>query len=984
MFDFGNANEKQIEAITTTKGPVLITAGPGTGKTSTLTYRTLYLIEECKVNAESILIATFTDKAARELITRITKEASERDIKFNINDMYIGTFHSICLRIIKENLEYTRFRHNYRLLDEFEQKYIVFQNMEKFRAIEGINKVFPYKNENKAREIENKWGVAKQICGYTSKLTEELVRAEDLMADEDEGISAIGKILACYQDILKKDNMIDFAGIQTECYRLLTENPEVLDKMREKIQYLMIDEYQDTNYIQEQLVFLFGKKDEKDEKYTKDTNICVVGDDDQSLYRFRGATVRNILEFQKKFHEGECRKISLEKNYRSNAAIIDFYNKWMETTKSTEEGQEFAFSWERGRDKFRHEKKIVPDEKKKNDYKAVMKLSGETEDEWHQKVVEFLKNLKKLGKITDYNQIVFLFERVRKSAAGKLADALEASEIQVYSPRSRMFFKREEIMLAIGCLLIMFSEYKGYRGKNTVFYRYYRNCIKKVKALDDAALKEFIEKINPAGYSYSALLYMLFQFKTFGDLLNIELTACVVDVRPARNLAVLTNIIATYEYLHDVEKAGSGDTERLFDEYLKLLYQVGINEYEDEAEYAPSGCVSFMTIHQAKGMEFPVVFVDSLGRGPKKKTEEAEKADDDKEQEEKINWIRKIEEAGYYRRPPYEPYDQIKYFDIWRKYYTAFSRAQDLLVLTCYEKKSNGEKNAPGGYFKKLYNSLPDEFDNNINFADTKKTDLKDIFSFTSHIAVYDGCPLQYKFYKELGFKSVKHGNTAATAFGTLVHETIEDIHREILRKRKEKEKITKEDITEKNIVGWLNSNYSSLLQSDKNVYLSKEELEDALKHVLRYVARMEGKWDTIQQAEVDVILAEKDKPYIIEGKIDLVKGENDTVEIVDFKTSDNKPAKGSDSYKKYKKQLQLYAHLVEEKQGQRVSRMHLHYTVEEGDPLITFEYMDEDVQKTIDEFDATARKIMAKDFPKPETFSRRCEKCDFRLYCWK
>lgn len=120
MFDFGNANDGQRKAISAAEGPVLITAGPGTGKTYTLVQRTIYLIEECNVKPESIFVATFTEKAAKELITRITNELSNRGIAANINEMYIGTFHSLCLRILKEHLEYTRLRRNYRLLDAFD------------------------------------------------------------------------------------------------------------------------------------------------------------------------------------------------------------------------------------------------------------------------------------------------------------------------------------------------------------------------------------------------------------------------------------------------------------------------------------------------------------------------------------------------------------------------------------------------------------------------------------------------------------------------------------------------------------------------------------------------------------------------------------------------------------------------------------------------------------------------------------------------
>lgn len=138
MFDFGNANAAQREAISAADGPVLITAGPGTGKTYTLVQRAIFLIQEKSIQPEQIFIATFTEKAAKELITRITNELAVRNISANVNEMYVGTFHSLCLRIIKENLEHTRLKRNYRLLDTFDQKYLVFRNMHRFKNIEGI------------------------------------------------------------------------------------------------------------------------------------------------------------------------------------------------------------------------------------------------------------------------------------------------------------------------------------------------------------------------------------------------------------------------------------------------------------------------------------------------------------------------------------------------------------------------------------------------------------------------------------------------------------------------------------------------------------------------------------------------------------------------------------------------------------------------------------------------------------------------------
>lgn len=144
-FDFGNANEAQRIAISTTDGPLLIIAGPGTGKTYTLVKRIVYLITEKDVLPEEIMIATFTEKAAKELITRITNELYAIGVSVNLNEMYIGTFHSICLRILKDHLEYTRIKKNYRMLDNFDQQYMVFQKINRFRTLPYFDVIFDKK-----------------------------------------------------------------------------------------------------------------------------------------------------------------------------------------------------------------------------------------------------------------------------------------------------------------------------------------------------------------------------------------------------------------------------------------------------------------------------------------------------------------------------------------------------------------------------------------------------------------------------------------------------------------------------------------------------------------------------------------------------------------------------------------------------------------------------------------------------------------------
>lgn len=966
-FDFGNANQAQKEAIQSTEGPLLIIAGPGTGKTFTLVKRIVYLIKEKGVKPEEIMVATFTEKAAKELVTRITNELLEIGEAVNVNEMYVGTFHSICLRIIKEHLEYTRIKKNYRMLDQFDQKYMIFQHINNLRTL-------PYYEDLFARNT-GVWKQSGQIAMYVSNLLEELVDTNEMLEDNDPQILAIANIMDEYQKILEEENLIDFTSIQTEAYKLLVNNPEILEEIQNQIKYIMVDEYQDTNYIQEKIVFLLAGEKQ---------NICVVGDDDQGLYRFRGATIRNILEFPHNFENGKCKQVNLIVNYRSEKQIIDFYNEWMQETED--------FSWRN----FRYPKQIVPGKKDYSEGTTVLKCSANNDiDNWCDRVYEFITDLEKQGVIKNYNQVAFLCKSVKNDKVLRLIRFLEANKIPVYSPRSEMFFERKEIRELIGMLIMCFPNYylrlktdsfaitsDNYRE----YYQFYRErCVKPAMMLlqENKELKNWYENIlrehssltKNTDYAFTGLLYQLLQFEPFKSYVGIDIGGGVIDERTARNISILSSVLGKYEYLHRVDVFSAQNivnaAERFFNMYLKFLYDGGITEYEDDSEYAPSGCVSFMTIHQSKGMEFPIVLVDSLYQRP---TAESE------------GLIGRVE-AKYFHRPVFEDHADIKFFDFWRLYYTAFSRAQNLLVLTCNE--CGGSWRTPSRYFLNSYNQLMDysRVDlSNVVLDEVKPVNLKQTFSFTSHIEVYETCSLQYKFFKELGFTQVRVG---ATLFGTLVHETIEDIHRAAMRHEED-------TITPENVRQWLDTNYDTLSRSEHS-YLGQGQVDAAYNQVQAYVDRMnsgkgllpggegtESLWHHIQDAEVDVSLVKQD--YILQGTVDLIKGDGDTVEIVDFK-SEKKPDLNveSESFERYRKQLEVYAHLVEERTGKHVSKMHLYYTGEDkGEPTVTFEKSKESIDSTIKEFDEVVTKIQNHEFNTEANNKKACLNCDMRYYCKK
>ncbi len=948
-FDFGTANAAQREAICTTEGPLLITAGPGTGKTFTLVKRVAYLIAEKDIDPGSILVATFTEKAAKELITRISNELAALGIDFDAREMYVGTFHSICLRIIKEHIEYSTLKKNYRVADSFDQRYLIFRKYYAFKNLPHWTS-FP--------QTGGVWDTAERICSVANTLAEEVIDVERFDDSETDEAKAYAEVSRLYRDILAESNWLDFSTIQTETYRMLRESPRVLEELQEQIRYVMVDEYQDTNYIQEQLTLLFGGERE---------NICVVGDDDQGLYRFRGATIRNILEFPNKFSM-PCKRIDLDLNYRSDPGIVAFYNEWMARTS----GPRFRFDW----GGYRFDKTIKAAIAGVQGASSVAKVDAEEED-WCDAVCDFVEELHDGGHIDDYNQIAFLFRSVKHRNARDLAERFEERGISVYSPRSNSFFDRAEIKLIIGLLLLTFPQYvrrietEDFKFVDDNELRYYTGCIIAANSVlsdpDARPLKRWVIEhgrahvgmTEGADYAFTGLVYQMFEFEPFKAILDTPLDTGVHDQRAVRNLSTFVGITARFEYLNHIAiftpEYLDRDLEHFFHTFLRLMMRGGIDEYEDETEYVPSGCVPFLTIHQSKGMEFPIVVVDSLYATPTKDIDDT------------LEGLR----AKYGKRHAYEPLDSIKYFDFWRLYYTAFSRAQDLLVLTHRESSRK-----IGKAFEEPYDELPvldpqsfpfEKFD----FHRIKESDLKPSFAFTSDISIYEGCSIQYKFFRELEFTPVAVG---ATMFGHLVHQTIEDVHRAALRGETE-------SITPENVEAWFDLNYDTLSKSEHS-YLSPSTLAAAKKQVLCYVERRAGRWGGIVEAEVSVGLAKDD--YIIHGTVDLVQGENGTVDLVDFK-SEKKPDVNRDFelLETYRKQLLLYAHLVEEKTGHEVNRLRLYYTGEEGgNPEITFSRDDESIDAVTSEFDDVAHKIMMKEYSCRARDGKLCGSCDFRFYC--
>lgn len=948
------ANKQQQKAIITTDGPLLIIAGPGSGKTFTLVERIVHLITEKGVAPEHLLVVTFTDKAAQELTTRISSRLHELGVPLNLNEMYLGTFHSICLRLLRDHREFTRLKRNFALMDQFDQQYFLYQHLRDYANIPNVELLLGDPQRTSA------WYRSDKLLRLVNAVSEEALDPATLSAAPDPSIAALGQCAALYRQQLAEANALDFSAIQYEALQLLRTQPAVRDALRAQLAYLMVDEYQDTNTIQELILSELASGPAP--------NLCVVGDDDQGLYRFRGATIRNILQFAQKFAPGVCEEVALKTNYRSHEAIIDFYNRWMQAQDWTHDGQTF-----------RHTKTIVPRDEPFPATPVVLKLAAKTQDAWHREVLAFLHALRDNGTLTDWNQVAFLFRSVKSDPVRALANHLEQHGIPVYSPRANQFFERDEIRLLIGALIFLFPQFAHVRkwkdDAHLDIWDYYdQQCFalfaRQLRDPANADLLKWAQQkarhhnnlTSNADYAFSGLFYELLKFPMFSRYLDEELLKNTLrDTRPMRNIGLFSQMLNKFEYLHHISVLTPNFLEKnlrdLFNQFLRFLHDGGINEYEDEAEYAPSGHVSFLTIHQSKGLEFPVVVVGSLGAVPRTQHTDLDTA---------------LE--PYLSRPSYEPLDQTKFYDFRRLFYTAFSRAKNLLLLAAHEK--DGQGRTPSKYFADQYAALPSWRSSDlaaVPLDSIKDIKLKREYSFTSHVTLFENCAEQYRFFQELAFAPVRK---SPILFGTLVHQTIEDIHKTVLRGEEHR-------LAPDQIADWFDTNYVYLTQRER-VYLTQTVRDIALGHVLRYYDRFAGNWSHIRQAEVDVSLV-KDT-YILAGTVDLIQGENNTVEIVDFKSErklDVNEPKDRARLDQYRRQLEIYAHIIEQRTGVIVSKTHLYYTGEEsGNPRITFEKNPRSIERTIEVFDTVVGRIEAKDFAIPARPVKLCRECDIRHYC--
>ena len=590
-------NERQKEAVLATEGPVLVLAGAGSGKTTVLVNRIAYMISQKHIRPLNILAITFTNKAAREMKDRI-----ERLLGDTAKDMWIGTFHSVCVRILRSCIDLLGYSRDFVIYDTADTKTVM---KECLRELDIDEKSFPVRN----------------VLSIISNAKNDLMDAATFenVYKSDYRMSIIAKIYYRYQTKLRKNNAVDFDDIILNTVKILSENPDVLSKYQDKFQYILVDEYQDTNNSQYLLINLLAQANR---------NLCVVGDDDQSIYKFRGANIGNILNFEDDY--SDVQKITLDQNYRSTQNILDAANSVISNNK----GRMGKSLWTSN-----------------GDGNKVFVYTGTNEyDEARYIARQIKKHFDEQGSFSD---CAILY---RTNAQSRVIEEMLMRESVPYKVLSGLrFYDRKEIKDIIAYLRVVYNpnddvslariinEPKRKIGNATLEKA--RNIAREKEtslydvishADDYPEFKTAIKKL----LSFSEIIQSLIKLK---DTVTIEdLTGRILNdtgYMPAlimedttesktriENLGEFISVITEFE-----KNEETGNTLGEFLENISLVSDIdGYDENEDSAV--------LMTIHSAKGLEFPIVFLSGLEEGlfPGMRSMES---DDDIEEERRLCYV---------------------------------------------------------------------------------------------------------------------------------------------------------------------------------------------------------------------------------------------------------------------------------------------------------------------------------------------------------
>lgn len=550
-------NDKQAEAVEIIDRPLLILAGAGSGKTRVITYKISYLIEN-GVAPYNILALTFTNKAANEM--------KERAVKLNINaqNVWIGTFHSLCVRILRKEIDKLGYKNNFNITD----------------AKDNLNLI---KNCLKELNLDEKFFVPKNIAAQISFNKNKMIGADEFFVKthDDFRLNKVAEIYKLYQEKLKIDNLLDFDDLLFFTAKIFMDYDDVLEFYKNKFKYILVDEYQDTNAVQYFLIKLLAGESE---------NICVVGDDDQSIYSWRGADINNILDFEKDFRNAKI--IKLEQNYRSNQIILDAANGVIKNNL----GRKSKNLWTEQKD---GEKIIFY---RASDYKLEAKFLAEqilnNKDKFDLKNCAVLYRNNFLSRVIE-DEFVKKNIAYRLIGATRFYDRMEIKDLIAYLK----FINNPDDEISL--LRIINTPRRGIGGKSLEKVMSFASQEKislwealKVFADNNKNLGGFVEMINLfLDYKEKYSIYDLMQKIIFEIGYKEYLEKQEEYVSRIENIEEFLAKIIEFERGQESKKS--------LTEFLEQISLLSETDNYDKDENA----VSLMTLHGSKGLEFDCVFI---------------------------------------------------------------------------------------------------------------------------------------------------------------------------------------------------------------------------------------------------------------------------------------------------------------------------------------------------------------------------------------
>ncbi|MEK7452779.1 MAG: UvrD-helicase domain-containing protein [Patescibacteria group bacterium] len=546
-----NLNEPQKEAVQTMNGPLLVIAGAGSGKTKLLTCKIAYLIEK-GIKPYNILAVTFTNKAAGEMKERVKKLA--QNIKISVDGLNIGTFHSICMIILRENTDLVGIKKNFVIFDSDDQISLIKtilkeENLdpEKFKP-----RTFQSKISNLKSNLKSPSAFENEASDYISKIT--------------------SKIYTKYQQYIKEYNAVDFDDIIMFCVKLFQNNQEILEKYQEKFKYILIDEYQDTNSAQYNLVKLLAQKHH---------NICVVGDNDQAIYGWRAADYKNILNFEKDYPS--VKEIILDENYRSTKNIINAANGIIVKNKA------------------RKEKNLFTSNEKGGKINLILASSERKESEF------ITKKIKELAKKENrpFSDFVILYRANAQSRA--VEEEFMKASLPYKIIGGFKFYQRKEVKDIIAYLRYIHNE-----SDKTSFQRVVNTP---ARGIGKVTLDKYLQT-GEISKNLQSFFQMIASLKE--DMKSISLSRLIREIAKKSKIeenlkdgtkegeSKLENVLELISVASIYDKE-----ENAISKFLENIAL--ISDQDDVDQEKP--LVNLMTIHASKGLEFDVVFILGMEDG---------------------------------------------------------------------------------------------------------------------------------------------------------------------------------------------------------------------------------------------------------------------------------------------------------------------------------------------------------------------------------